>query len=81
LTISDWEVAPDRDQVGRQWTINECSSASLDGIDWEPLNAQQTFTFTQPINWITFYVNAQFCDLQVGESPVYCNDIAVEGMS
>jgi hypothetical protein len=64
----------------RQWGVNDCSTVSMDGITWEPFSTQKTFTFTPPINWVTVYVNAQFRDSQGTESPVYCDDIAVEGM-
>ena len=58
----------------------ECRFASIDGSAWEPFSTQKTFTFTPPINWVTIGVAAQFRDSIGTESPLYCDDIDVEGM-
>ncbi len=64
-----------------QWHgISDCSGASLSGATWEPFIAERIYTFTPPINWVGVQLNVQFRDAQNTESPVYCDDIAVEGM-
>lgn len=48
--------------------------------DWEPFQASKTYDFTPPINWAGFYVSVQFRDTTGWVSPVYTDDISVEGM-
>jgi len=48
--------------------------------DWEPFTSSKTYDFTPPINWVGFYISAQFRDAQGWLSPVYHDDISVEGM-
>ncbi len=52
----------------------------MDDANWEPFLATRTFTVPVAINWIGFYVAAQFQDEKGNLSPVYCDDISVEGM-
>jgi hypothetical protein len=53
-------------------------AASLDA-PWEPFAAQKQFTTTLALNWVGFYVNVQFRDEAGNLSPVYCDDISLEG--
>ncbi len=48
--------------------------------DWEPFQTGKTYEFTPPINWTGFYVSVQFRDATGWVSPVYTDDISVEGM-
>lgn len=47
---------------------------------WQPFVRAKTFTFTPPINWVGFYVTVQYRDSAGNLSPLYCDDISVEGM-
>lgn len=46
---------------------------------WEPYRNSHTFSTTAAINWVGFYVNAQFRDAAGNSSSVYWDDIAIEG--
>jgi hypothetical protein len=48
-------------------------------IPWEPFVAEQTYPVKIFINWTGFYIGVQYRDAQGHLSPVYCDDIAVEG--
>jgi hypothetical protein len=48
--------------------------------EWEPFAVSKNFPVQVGINWNGFYVSAQFQDEHGNLSPVYCDDIAVEGM-
>ena len=50
------------------------------GEPWQPFAPGKTFPFTPPINWVGFYVTVQFRDSAGNLSPLYCDDISVEGM-
>ena len=65
----------------RTSTYSGCApEAVLEQIAWEPFASTKTFTFTPPLNWVGFYVSAQFRDALGDLSPIYCDDIAVEGI-
>jgi len=65
-----------RVRVGGRWFEQDEFSET----DWEPFASTKTYDFTPPINWVGFYVSAQFRDAQGWLSPVYHDDISVEGM-
>jgi hypothetical protein len=46
---------------------------------WGPFAPQRTITTRLAQNWVGFYVNVQFRDAQGNLSPVYCDDISLEG--
>ncbi len=52
----------------------------MSSVVWEPFAPTQTFTLTVFINFIGFYVSAQFRDANGNLSPIVCDDISVEGM-
>jgi len=52
----------------------------IESVAWETFAPTKTFTVTVAINWIGFYVSAQFRDAQGNLSPIVCDDISVEGM-
>jgi hypothetical protein len=61
---------------GGCWTEAEMPQAP-----WEPFAPDKTLTVTGiPINWLGHYVSAQFRDDQGNVSPVFCDDISIEGM-
>lgn len=51
---------------------------SLDA-PWEPYEKTRTYTTTLALNWVGFYVNVQYRDEQGNLSPVFCDDISLEG--
>jgi hypothetical protein len=52
----------------------------MDDAVWEPFTTTRTFSVPVAINWAGFYVAAQYQDEKGNLSPVYCDDISVEGM-
>jgi hypothetical protein len=52
----------------------------LSSVAWEPFAPAKTFTVTAALNFIGFYVSAQFRDANGNLSPIVCDDISVEGM-
>jgi hypothetical protein len=47
---------------------------------WEPYRPQVGFEVTPAVNWVGYYVSAQFKDAQGGVSDIFWDDISVEGM-
>jgi hypothetical protein len=47
---------------------------------WEPYVEQRSFTYRIPINWSGFYVQVQYRDELGNLSPIYSDDISIEGM-
>jgi hypothetical protein len=54
--------------------------ARLRDAAWEPYAETKNFPVSVAINWVGFYVSVQFQDEKGNLSPVYCDDISVEGM-
>jgi hypothetical protein len=52
----------------------------MDDAQWEPFTTARSFPVALAINWIGFYVAAQYRDEKGNLSQVYCDDISVEGM-
>jgi hypothetical protein len=52
----------------------------VEGAPWEPFAPKKYLLVGIGLNWIGFYVAAQFQDDQGNLSPVYCDDISLEGM-
>ncbi len=47
---------------------------------WEPFTESRTFTVEVSLNWVGFFVTAQFRDAAGNLSPVAWDDISIEGM-
>jgi hypothetical protein len=57
------------------------TEGEMSAVPWEPFTAEKTYQFAGiPINWVGYYVSVQYRDAQGNLSPVYCDDISVEGM-
>jgi len=56
------------------------AGVDMESAPWEPFAPEKTFPVHVVINWVGFYVSAQFRDEAGNLSPVYCDDISVEGM-
>jgi len=52
----------------------------MSSVAWQPFAPTKTFTLTIGLNFIGFYVSAQFRDANGNLSPIVCDDISVEGM-
>ena len=46
---------------------------------WEPFQVIKTYSTSLAINWAGWYINVQYRDDQGNLSPVYCDDISLEG--
>ena len=55
-------------------------SVDLSAVEWQPYAETLTLPVQVAINWTGFYVHAQFKDEKENVSPVYCDEISVEGM-
>lgn len=64
-------------RVRRGWCGTE---ADLAEIAWQPFATELSYPFVLPINWVGFYVSVQYRDALGNLSPVYCDDISLEGM-
>ena len=69
-------------RVARTGGGGKCLTESeMNTVPWETLAAEKTYPFGGiPINWIGWYVSVQYRDTQGNLSPVYCDDISIEGM-
>jgi hypothetical protein len=56
------------------------SEDDLSSSPWEPFSTSKSFPVDVPLNWSGFYVTSQFMDERGGLSPVFCDDISIEGM-
>jgi len=54
--------------------------AQLKGA-WQPFQTAQTFETTLAFNWVGWWVSVQYRDSAGNLSPVYCDDISLEGMA
>ncbi len=69
------------DMRTRAWYGGRClTEKELAAFAWEPFVSERTFPVTVAINWVGFYVSAQYRDAAGHLSPAYCDDISVEGM-
>ena len=53
--------------------------AKLDTVEWEPFVLSKEYPFQVALNWVGYYISVQYRDNQGDLSPVYCDDISVEG--
>jgi hypothetical protein len=60
---------------------NICAAdRDLSARPWEPFAATKTYSTTAAINFVGWYVSVQYRDTHGNLSPIYCDDISVEGM-
>ncbi len=62
-------------KVSSCYVLNE----TPDQASWEPFTPEKTFDVSVVINWTTFSIGVQYRDANGNLSPVYCDEIAVEG--
>ncbi len=55
--------------------------AEMNAVSWEPFRQTRLVPYRIPgNNWFTFYVGVQYRDVHGNLSPVYCDELGVEGM-
>lgn len=70
------EMRVKQSSMGRCLTPEEMNDAK-----WEPFVAERMFPVTNiPINWSSFKLHVQYRDVKGNVSPVYCGEVAIEGM-
>jgi hypothetical protein len=82
LAQVDFSAASPFGKVTRMRVLESygCASiAEMESVDWEPFIPRKTLPFEVAINWVGYHVSAQFQDEHRNVSPVYCDDISVEG--
>lgn len=72
----DAPVKEMRYTTGSYVNINQ----DFNSLNWEPYTEEKSFTYRIPINWTGFYIRVQFRDTSGNLSPIYSDDISVEGM-
>jgi hypothetical protein len=55
------------------------TEAEAGNVSWEPFAPEKNYPWTPPINWTSFGIGVQYRDAQGNVSPIYCDDVAVEG--
>ncbi|MBN1148558.1 MAG: hypothetical protein JXA78_14965 [Anaerolineales bacterium] len=53
--------------------------ARLSDIPWEPFAPEKSYPVQVVLNWVGHYISVQYRDERGNLSPVYCDDISVEG--
>jgi hypothetical protein len=53
-------------------------AAQLTG-SWEPFQSSRTYETTLALNWVGWWVSVQYRDARGNVSPVFCDDISLEG--
>jgi hypothetical protein len=52
----------------------------LDAAPWLPFSDELEFVYPVPLNWTGFYIHVQYRDSLGNVSPIFSDDISVEGM-
>ncbi len=62
--------------------LHQCATPQeMERATWEPFVAQKKFPFKISVaNWVGWYLAVQYRDDKGNLSPVYCDDISIEGM-
>jgi hypothetical protein len=61
-------------------TADQCfAETEMEAAHWESFVPSKTYSVAVALNWIGFYISVQFQDEYGNVSPVYCDDISVEG--
>ena len=67
--------------ISKMRVASGCTAdTNLESVAWEPFVDSKTFSVPVVINWTGFYICVQYQDEQGNISPVYQDDISVEGM-
>jgi hypothetical protein len=80
VAFSATTTAPDAQVTEMRVGFGYCQSEAEMSAAWEPFVTQMSYPYTIPLNWSGFYVSVQYQDGLGNRSPVYCDDITVEGM-
>jgi hypothetical protein len=66
--------------VTEMHTSGSCRTEAFQEAAWEPFVGKKTFPVQVILNWVGLVISVQYRDAQGNLSPVYCDDISVEGM-
>ena len=55
------------------------SEPEMNQVEWEPFVLEREYPIRVAINWVGYYASVQYRDALGYISPIYCDDIAVEG--
>jgi len=78
----DFMAASPFGRVSRMRVTRGCSAdTDLEHADWEPFVDSKTYPVNVVLGWSGFYICVQFQDEYANLSPVYRDDISVEGFS
>lgn len=63
--------------------LNHCGAQNeMNTAPWEPFVKQKTFPYQISVpNWVGWYLAVQYRDANGDLSPIYCEDISIEGMT
>lgn len=75
-------TSPNTD-VTQMRLLNHCGAQSeMNTAPWEPFTKQKIFPYQISVpNWVGWYLAVQYRDASGNLSPIYCEDISIEGMS
>jgi hypothetical protein len=60
--------------------VPSADEKDMELVPWEPFAYEKIFQLSLPTNWTTFWVHVQFRDETGLVSPIYSDEIALEGM-
>lgn len=76
-----FSAASSAGQVTQMRVLAGCYEVTdIESVAWEPFVDSKTFPVHVALNWIGFYVCAQYQDEFGNLSPIYRDDVSVEGM-
>jgi len=60
--------------------IYDATEEDMAEAEWEPFAGEKVYPWTVSTNWVGVWIFVQFRDDQGNVSPIYSDDISVEGM-
>lgn len=79
---ADFSATSSEGAVTEMRTFDQCATAQeMERAKWEPFVAQKIYSYKiATANWVGWTLAVQFRDDKGNLSPVYCDDISIEGM-
>ena len=79
---ADFDAASPNTAVTQMRLMHHCGKQSeMNTMPWEPFVKQKIFPYTiSAPNWIGWYLAVQYRDANGNLSPIYCDDLSIEGM-
>ena len=78
VAFDAWSPSADIEEM-RLGTGGCLAEAEMEQAEWEPFQPSTAFSVNAAINIRGFYVSVEYRDAEGNVSPVYCDDISVEG--